>query len=192
MEVIISISPMLIIGLVFFIVIRKHIKEMNIKKEEYKKIPSVRVEFYDLLHLMRRGKKKTKSEFLAVYKDLSTNQLYVVGRKSFLASPGLGYAYIMGRPLNIIIRSHNQKKLEPQAKGDLHIATRLGNIVAESNMITIEGMRCEYKGNVQNLTSLNLKGQPEIRNLVQTNRIMEELNNATVIDGLIEFDIDKF
>ena len=63
MEVIISISPMLIIGLVLFIVIRKHIKEMNIKREEYKKIPSVRVEFYDLLHLMRRGRKKQNLSF---------------------------------------------------------------------------------------------------------------------------------
>ena len=87
---------------------------------------------------------------------------------------------------------HNQKQIEPQSKGDLHISTRLGNVIAESNMVTIEGIRYEYKGSVHNLTKLNLKGQPEIRNSVENNRIIEELNNATIIDGLIEFDIDKF
>lgn len=187
-----SIFPMFIMGLIVFIVIRKHIKEMNIKKEEFKKIPSTRVELYDLLHIMRRGRKNTKSDFIAVYKDLTTNQLYVAARKAYLANPLISYSHITGRAPSIIVRSHNQKQVEPSAKGDLHISTRLGNVIAESNMVTIEGIRYEYKGSVHNLTTLNLKGQPEIRNSVENNRIIEELNNATIIDGLIEFDIDKF
>lgn len=187
-----SIFPMFIMGLIFFIVIRKHIKEMNIKKEEFKKIPSTRVELHDLLHIMRRGRKNTKSEFIAVYKDLTTNQLYVAARKAYLANPLISYSHITGRAPSIVVRSHNQKQIEPQSKGDLHISTRLGNVITESNMVTIEGIRYEYKGSVHNLTSLNLKGQPEIRNSVENNRIIEEINNAEIIDGLIEFDIDKF
>lgn len=196
MEVLISISisifPMFMFGLIIFLVIRKHIKEMNIKKEEYKKIPSTRVELHDLLHIMRRGRKNTKSDFIAVYKDLSTNQFYVAARKAYLANPLIAYAHIIGSAPKITVRSLNQKQIEPQAKGDLHISARLGSVIAESNMVTIEGMRYEYKGSVHNLTSLNLRGQPEIRNSVENNRIIEELNNATVIEGLIEFDIDKF
>lgn len=191
-SIFVSIFPMFIFGLIIFLVIRKHIKEMKLKTEEFKKIPSTRVELYDLLHILRRGRKNSKSEFIAVYKDLATNQLYVAGRKSYLANPLIAYTHFIGNAPKIVVRSHNQKQIEPTAKGDLHISTRLGSVISESNMITLDGIRYEYKGSVHELTSLNAKPQPEIRNSVENNRIIEELNNATVIDGLIEFDIDKF
>ena len=65
---------------------------------------------------MRRGRKKTKSEFIAVYKDLATNQLYVAERKAYLANPLIAYSHIIGRAPSIVVRSHNQKKLSHNQK----------------------------------------------------------------------------
>ena len=187
--IIFSILPMVILG---GILIKIHIKHTNKLKEQYKLCPTVSVELHDLLCVVTRSHKKYHNHFLAVYKDTFNNRYYVSGMRSYLANPLISYVQVIGKEPNIKVLSHNRKQIEPQAKGRLYIAKELGRVTVNGDTAVIDNIMCTYKGSIHQPSSLRPTGNHELRSSVETNKILEEINNATIIEGLIEFDVDMY
>lgn len=175
-----------------YFAIKRYTKKLNKQKEEYKKLPSYRITLYDILFISKKGKKHTKTTTLAVYKDTSNNQLYIPGKVCYLANPLISYSWFIGEAPKIVVRAHNQKQIEPSAPGKIYVSHSIGSVLVNGNEVTIENMKCIYKGSIHEPNSLSPVEAVEIRNSVTNPDLLKELNNATIIDGLIEFDIENF
>ena len=184
--------PMAIFGGIILIIIRNHVKKTNQLRIEYKNCPSVSVELHDLLCVTIREHRRKYTRFIAVYKETLNNKYYISGMNSYLSNPLVTYMQLMGHEPSITVQTANRKQIEPHAKGRLYIAKELGNVTVNGDIIFIENVSHRYKGLIYEPNSLNVMKNLEIRNTVETNKILEEINNATLIEGLIEFDVDMY
>lgn len=185
-------SPLLTMGIGIYALIKGYLKKIEKQKQEYRNYPSVRVELHDLLFVIKKINNKSHDTPIAVYKNRSNNKYYVVGLATYLANPLVSYIGHIKKPPEIIVQSHNKNRIEPQDKGTLYIAKELGNVSVNGDSVTIGNETYNYKGSIHVQNVFQTSKSFELRNSVVTNKILDEINNATIIDGLIEFDIDKY
>ena len=163
---------------------------MKALADEYRKLTPIEVELYDVVLILNHVSKKDNSEVIAVYKDVSTGKLYIPHLTAHLANPLFGVGHLIGFAPKINVRSAKGKPLEPNSKGLLYIANQLGTVSVIDGVVHMNEKKYLYKGYVQDMNNMNKKERPEIRNLISNNRFIQEINGATVIEGLIDFDIE--
>lgn len=167
-------------------VLYKHVKE---KKERIKRILTetkpIEVNLYDVLIYEYTDGENNYKAFCPVLKEISSGKLYIRKPKTDLGNLNIIW-HIIYKDTPIEIKSKKGKPINQKTKGLLYIDTK-EKLNINKNKIDLITEEYEYKGNMKEMKPLgSLK---DIYSMTNDN-LIEELNDAEIFEGVIEFDAD--
>lgn len=166
--------------------IYKHFKDRN---ERIKRIMTeskpIEVNLYDvLIYEYSTGEDNIKA-FCPVLKDISSGKLYIRKPKEDLGNINIIW-HIIYKDTPIEIKSKKGKPIDSKTKGLLYI-DKQEKLNINKNKLNLMDCEYEYKGNMKEMKPLgSLK---DIYSMTNDN-LLDELNDAYVFEGVIEFDAD--
>jgi hypothetical protein len=177
----------MILGAILLIyAITKHFKE---KKERINRILTetkpIEIRFHDLLIYEYSNGEDTIRAFCPVLKDINSNKLYIRKPNEDLGKISITW-HIIYKETPIEIKSKTGKKIDSNIKGYLYI-DKQEQLQINKNKINLLSSEFEYKGNMKEMKTFNSLN--DIYSMTSEN-ILEELKDAYVFEGIIDFDID--
>ena len=125
---------------------------------------------------------------MPVLKNNLTNKVYIPIPEGYYGNIQASYAAINGCAPKIKLKNIERKEVAFGTKGRMFIEQECGIITTMSNKVNMNNMEYIYEGNINNTTYPLKRGI--IYNMTNNN-IANELNNAILIKGIIDFDTEE-
>lgn len=167
-------------------VLYKYIKE---RRERIKRILTevkpIEVNLYDVLIYEYSNGEDTMKAFCPVLKEISSGKLYVRKPKGDLGNIDIIW-HIIYKDSPIEIKSKKGKQIDSNMKGYLYVDTKESLVINDNKLNLLNG-EYEYKGNMKDMKSFQSVNKIYSMN---SENILEELKDAYVFEGIVEFDAD--
>lgn len=125
---------------------------------------------------------------MPVLKNNITNKVYIPIPEGYYGNILASYVAINGSALKIKLKNIGRKEVEFGTKGRIFIEQEYGIMETVSNKVNMNHNEYLYEGSISNTTCPLSRGI--IYNMTNNN-ILNELNNAILFKGIVDFDTEE-